>query len=427
MPFRHMYSPLLQPSLSSLPQEKHPKLSDLLDAHVDFVSQYVYSVNFPKSPSHSRIKGNHGIAHVTRAALYIPLFVHLHQAWAPADSSVHTLLTDDIILYCQIAALWHDSAREAEGPDYWDMQSGQNVLTYLLTLGCPEKVAITIAEATANKDWNPEDPNPEDPNLENHLYTFFTVQADTLSSEIRKPTSDERKQLQQGLAKLIRELIHDADCLDILRCILDFDPKYLHVSQQYPMQQTDINQLVQLASKLIFTKAPDLHFYEYANENNPPISQKKSYNKLLEGLSQYQNLKKWVAEIKSNATQNKPEQIKEPGMTTEAKFGSNQNNTTPTKPSKKFFGIFGEILKEAFKMLLAGLVGIFLFIPIYLKTRKTLLESKQNTDALKTDTADLPIFNAACICFRKQLGIAYSPEKKASLVRDPDILKRLKL
>jgi len=53
----------------------------------------------------------HGIQHVSRAALYIPVLANLYRRY---DDPEALKLTDEDIKFIQIAALFHDSMRQTK-------------------------------------------------------------------------------------------------------------------------------------------------------------------------------------------------------------------------------------------------------------------------------------------------------------------------
>src|SRR5262249_16303976 len=118
-------------------------------------------------------------------------------------------LTEREIKLLQIAALFHDAAREDEQEDRWDHESGLLLYYYLTRLLKVDKSeAKLFAEAIANKDVHPE---------------FFVLEEnpDNLNEvSWKKLTPTSQKNIYQ-------KLLHDADCLDIIRTCDHFDAEHL--------------------------------------------------------------------------------------------------------------------------------------------------------------------------------------------------------
>jgi len=176
-------------------------LNEKLDIHIIRLYCDIYSrpyLNEAKSNGIARLI--HGIQHVTRAAINVPIFANLYRRFG--DVKALSLTNEDIKLL-QIAALFHDSAREGEGVDLWDQESGLFFYEYVTkTLGISSSKAKLFAEAIANKDAD-----------ENNYFELID-----LSWVKRKGKSP--KNIHQ-------KLIHDADCLEIIRARDHFDASYL--------------------------------------------------------------------------------------------------------------------------------------------------------------------------------------------------------
>jgi len=91
----------------------------------------------------------HGIAHVSRVAFYIPILIHFYKRYSPTIS-----ISPDDIKLLQLAALFHDSGREREEEDKWDLDSASFLYYYLtFTLKINKEKSREFAEAIANKDY----------------------------------------------------------------------------------------------------------------------------------------------------------------------------------------------------------------------------------------------------------------------------------
>lgn len=190
-------------------KENLPKVENTLFAHIKWVFDNIYSVPYPRVniSNHPEIpRYIHGISHVSRAAYYVPVWANLYRKHNDPDS---LKLTQDDIHLLQIAALFHDAARENEGKDYWDHESAL-LLYYYFTriLNVDKNKAKLIAESAANKDP-----------LEQGYFT--------INEEIEGQVTFQWGP-QPSQKNIYQKLIHDADCLDINnRAVPHFEAKYL--------------------------------------------------------------------------------------------------------------------------------------------------------------------------------------------------------
>jgi hypothetical protein len=201
------------------------KLMSPLSEHTDWAYKNIYNIPYPKGKKRT----SHGIQHVARAALYVPALVNLYRHYGDAEAK--TLTAADLQLI-QIAVLFHDSARMADGVDKWDAESGQLFYHYLTqVLQVDEDTALKLSDAVANKD--------------------------------RKPPRN-----------IFQKIIHDADCLDVLRARPHFDGTYLFFYQDIAKKNSeafdDMAQLLREVRSLIEVQGDS---YDRHNENI-----KKSYN-----------------------------------------------------------------------------------------------------------------------------------------------------
>src|SRR3990167_906011 len=135
----------------------------------------------------------HGISHVARVAYYIPVIANLY-CQLEKEKSIHQ---DDVKLL-QLAALFHDCAREDDGVDRWDNESAEFLYHYLtLTLDVPDAKAVIFAECIANKDYEP-----------GQKYQQLIKNPDGSLDWKEESTSQEKTWFQK--------ILHDADCLDII-------------------------------------------------------------------------------------------------------------------------------------------------------------------------------------------------------------------
>ncbi|NNM58729.1 MAG: hypothetical protein HKM04_02835, partial [Legionellales bacterium] len=127
------------------------RLESEIGQHAAWAFSHIYQYDYPNrkgQPASEIARIAHGIQHTSRVALYVPVFVELYRRHG--DEEAKKLTAEDIKLL-QIAALFHDSARENDGEDLWDGESGVLLYFYLTrVLGVNKDKAKLIAEATAN-------------------------------------------------------------------------------------------------------------------------------------------------------------------------------------------------------------------------------------------------------------------------------------
>ncbi|KTD32922.1 hypothetical protein Lnau_2570 [Legionella nautarum] len=169
----------------------------------DWAYEHIYSIPYvhksPNEEHHGIARFSHGIQHVSRVALYIPVLANLFARYNKE------IIDEDDLYLLQIAALFHDSARKHDGRDCWDKESATLLFAFLVNrLGIKEQKAKQIAEAVANKDA--EENNP-----------YFELNIET----------GEWLESQARPKNIYQNLIHDADCLDIIRARNVFDAAYL--------------------------------------------------------------------------------------------------------------------------------------------------------------------------------------------------------
>ena len=185
----------------------------------------------------------HGIMHVSRVAYYIPVIANFYRKYHDPDA---LRCTDENLKLLQIAALFHDAAREDENVDRWDLQSAWILYHYLTNvLYLDKEKAILYAEAIANKD------------LDEKGYWALEEQP---SGEVwvQKPSLYKKN--------LFQKLIHDADCLDIIRARDHFDAEYLDLYRDIvqPLRdKTALNEMATLITEVrsLIDKQGDSHFY----------------------------------------------------------------------------------------------------------------------------------------------------------------------
>lgn len=198
----------------TITDERTIALESDISEHVAWAQEHIYSKPQAKgTPLRDINRPFHGIQHVSRAASYIPIFANLYRK---ARDKAALQLDDRMIKLLQIAAVFHDCGREDEGEDLWDCDSALNLYYYLtLTLNVEQSEAKVIAEACANKDI--------------HNGQYFSLNIDGVGHPSWIGQASEA-----GYKKdIYQKLIHDADCLDIIRARAKFDPSYLDCYQDF--------------------------------------------------------------------------------------------------------------------------------------------------------------------------------------------------
>lgn len=177
----------------------------------------------------------HGAMHASRVAAYVKvlhvfrstLFCQEAHILKPLISTT-SLNLQQLIHLTQFVGCLHDSARRAEVADRWDKESGELCLAVLQKLFSLETSSLVcLSKMIEHKD----DPRGYISFLESLRCT----------------------QEQINAWNYLRELIHDADCLDIMRVRKTFDVKFLdllcHI--QHPAEQSSLIELVTQVATVI--------------------------------------------------------------------------------------------------------------------------------------------------------------------------------
>lgn len=186
-------------------------LENDLGDHVRWAYDNIYRYSYPDSHQESTIaRFHHGIQHVTRAANYAHVFANLYRKHGNEEARN---LTENDIKLIQIALLFHDSAREGDNEDLWDHESAIFLYYYLTRiLHIDAETARFVAEATANKDPSPE----------NGYFQLIEDEYGQLFWQFAK--------YEEGdfpAKNIYQKIIHDCDCLDIIRARNQYDATYL--------------------------------------------------------------------------------------------------------------------------------------------------------------------------------------------------------
>ncbi len=196
-------------------ENQKPSFSDPIEIHARWIFQNIF---IPKLKGMARPLTVHGLLHASRVAHYIPMLYRLYRGIDPSLPE----LTPDEIKAAQLAGLFHDMAREDDGVDHWDIQSAEMAYQYLsqnieeLPLGMAE----FVANIAANKDAVETG--------ESHRIQVGMGAGGVRFDKAPNNSLGFDKTTQQ---KFLESLLHDADCLDIMRCCKRFDTAYLHISK----------------------------------------------------------------------------------------------------------------------------------------------------------------------------------------------------
>lgn len=183
-----------------------------IKAHAAWAFQHIYAYPYPEQIIHEEniARFHHGIQHVSRAAMYAPVFANLYRRYGHYQA---LQLTNEQLKLIQIALLFHDAAREDEEEDLWDHESAAFLYFYLTRiLKISVYQAKELAEAVANKDWAPGE----------HYIVLHEIESEVIWSLERKKALS---------INIYHKLIHDSDCLDIIRARDAFKGKKLNFYQ----------------------------------------------------------------------------------------------------------------------------------------------------------------------------------------------------
>lgn len=168
----------------------------------------------------------HGMRHITRVVVAMTAFARLRQDIGEpvlfylvnelntvARSNILTQSPEDRALAfksCLLFCIYHDAAREGEEEDLWEKESAMFFIEMAQKcLGVSKELAQAAAMLGINKDFNVHN---------SHLdkVPFMTFQ------NTPKPGFYEDS-TYPGQKPLFSQLVHDGDCLDIIRARIEFD------------------------------------------------------------------------------------------------------------------------------------------------------------------------------------------------------------
>lgn len=197
------------------------QIDDDINTLTNWIFAHIYSKSYDTKKGNVDKIGrfHHGIQHVSRAAIYVPCLVNFYIRHGYREAFA---LTACDIRLMQLAILFHDAARESDGEDLWDDESGLLLYYFLVdVLNISHVKAIQLAEAVANKD------------------------ADVNIGKYKKLTvNDNGKiewlQIERYYKNIYQQIIQSADCLEILRVKNRFNANFLDL-YRYVIKSPDRN------------------------------------------------------------------------------------------------------------------------------------------------------------------------------------------
>ena len=247
----------------------------------------------------------HGAMHASRVAAYVKI-THLFRQ-DHSDPAIHDLIdvtssynlsVTQIIHLTQIAALFHDVSREDEGVDYWDEESASECLDFLKTeIGSlPDCIMQVIANTISYKDNNE--------GFVNAAISIGLTQKEAIAFSY------------------LRELIHDADCLDIIRVRKTFKIHFLDMYNS-PALKCSRGQIIELVKEIrsFVSQQGDQYFDCIIKINDDIIDESKArfnpdlkcdyewaenvYKKIIHDMKDYQTLSGIERQLKNDVPINK--------------------------------------------------------------------------------------------------------------------------
>jgi len=159
-----------------------------------------FKSNVDLKPSHRLI---HGIGHALGVMELIPDILALYPEDPLKPEVIAFFGSKEKLVEClQIVALFHDSARQGDGVDYWYKQSSENAMYFLQTY---------------------------DPKMDKDLVRLLGLIGEYKDNpyKYRKQMPKKFQAISHDLS-ILRELVHAADQLEVIRVRNNFDLKYVH-------------------------------------------------------------------------------------------------------------------------------------------------------------------------------------------------------
>lgn len=217
-------------SLENIAEESVPILQMPLEQIAEIIFDQYYRQPFvepriDKAQMCNIYRLYHGVSHAGRVVHHIDMLLSLYKTYMPNKL---TKITDNTIKLIKIVVLMHDAGRQGEGKDQWEHHSYIYCQKFLECYGVSSKKAKFFARLIKYKD---------DP-------------------EVRKNKFDDNSPI-----RILLELLHDADCLDVIRVRSSFDKNQLYIYRNFPETRSVIDGIVDRFKDLLddFSKNPILY------------------------------------------------------------------------------------------------------------------------------------------------------------------------
>jgi len=208
---------IFQHSILPIYKTPMPEIATCQVDKKDFIRKYIY--NDARIIEHSTVRCWHDSMHGARVAFWTQVLIELYKKYG-RDSIPNVILAG-------AGGGFHDTAREHEGTDHWDKESSLLFNYFLKKLDIPRE--------------------------EREIHVFPLREKDPQDGQF---TTDEQR------------IVHDADCLDIIRVVRDsFKPDFLCFSK-FEDGSFDRKEFIKEAADFIaYTEDPQLK-YRFENESS---------------------------------------------------------------------------------------------------------------------------------------------------------------
>ncbi len=235
-----------------------PRLLAPIEVHANWIIKNIYHNPYTKDQNNAPTiaRFHHGGQHVSRVAAYIPVLNNFRHKLKL--SGVAEPLCDDFLKKLQLVALLHDAGRDSDGEDIYELQSAAMCFLYLRNIGLAENEALQFAELIINKDFETTF-HPYDGD-----YTYRIIAIRNEHYLTLKEITVSGYPVSNPLFVEALILLHDADCLDIIRARTVFQAEYLfsykhiytktHYWEKDAAALTLLGELIQNIKALIFNQ-----------------------------------------------------------------------------------------------------------------------------------------------------------------------------
>jgi hypothetical protein len=154
------------------------------------------------------VREYHGVMHMLRTTLFSQIFLNIFN---PGSDLKMRFLT-------ALSAAFHDSAREDEGVDRWDEMSAWNLRHFLMLFNSPIR---------------------DDSGLLSENIIISQVEI----AMCYKALSKKDPPKSEGFKSDLQKSVHDADCIEIIRCLSDpseFKASELQAASVLPKEKLDL-------------------------------------------------------------------------------------------------------------------------------------------------------------------------------------------